>query len=174
MPASASIPIKEMLSTQEAIFELYRRMSGIMVMITPDGKIHKKEFGAKLVNKKGADTLISLAMANTGIHVHMSNMTEVQMRDMIYGIYNELRIHLKLNWRKYEIEHTNVPMVFGIIWRFVFYSLRRSVNAGERNFLEHLFSHTFHQQTTEIPARMEQRKGLLSGVSGFMKGGKNG
>jgi len=169
-PPIQSLPIKEMLSTENLIFKFKQAISGKMIFVDKDGEVREVKVGAPLVNAVGVEDLVTVALMNTGMHVHMANISEKYFSTLLRHKYHVLRRHLKMNWKKYDIHPENIPVIFDALWSLVFFSLSRGLNAGEKKFLENVFNTTYITENREMPSMGQQQRGFMGGLSGFLKG----
>ncbi len=89
-----------------------------------------------LMNDEGISTMISFVRVCVNPSTTISHLESENVTKIMDGLSRDVVLNLQLNWRKYEMEKTNMDLVNNLILIPSFIALRRATGGGERSFLK--------------------------------------
>jgi hypothetical protein len=152
---------KNMIKTDDG----WKHMTKMIYVRDSNGQLIEKEVKLNpIMNDEGIYRVISVVKRYLTRNLMMSNYSEIIICRIMRGLVQDLVIHLGLNWRKYEMNYSDLSLVVRMVKDSVEPTLYRCLNNGERRYLN-----TINKRIETMNLSDQEKK--KSGFTEMLKGG---
>lgn len=119
-----------------------------------------------IMNDEGIYRIISLVKRYLTRNVMMSNYSEQIIVRTMRGLVIDVGIHIALNWKRYEMDYSDLSIVMRMIKDSVEPTLYRCYNNGERRYLNTINKRI---EALNMTPDGDKKKGMFAELLGGMK-----